>query len=76
MFQSCRYASFSMLLLECFLRRRFFNVNLAICFVSIFNFNTLLHLMRGPRKFCQRGSKFESVFFLVCSEEEGSKYHY
>ena len=47
-----------------FFTQTFFNVNLAICFVSIFNFKTLLHLMRGPRKFCQRGSNFESVFFF------------
>ena len=33
---------------------------------------TKLHFttMRGPRKFCQRGSNFESVFFLV---DEGRK---
>ena len=33
--------------------------------------------MRGSRKFYQRGSNFNNVFFLVDKEGEGgSKYHY
>ena len=31
--------------------------------------------MRESRKFCQRGSNFDNIFFLV-NEGRGSKYHY
>ena len=34
--------------------------------------------MRGSRKFCQRGSKFDDVFFLIlsCLGNRGSKFWY
>ena len=35
--------------------------------------------MRGSREFCQKGSKFDKVFFIIIfilMSGEGSKYHY
>ena len=43
--------------------------------VAIFNMHSCLRIMRGSRKFCQRGSNFDDVF-LVDEEREDPKYHY
>ena len=47
-------------------------------FICITNYKKYAHIMRGSRKFCQMGSKFDNVFFSFFVDEgvEDPKVHY